>query len=100
MFVTKIVIKTKHINCITIEDSDLNIINVDSKQTQLEDYYIMKFYIKFEPHCSQTIKIKWNYNSEQYFENIYIDENNYKYKYVYELIQSYNEYDDFIIKEL
>lgn len=99
MFVTKIVIKSKHVNSITIEDSDLNIINVDSAQTQLEDYYIMKFYIKFEL-CSQSIKIKWNYNSEQYFEYIYIDKNNYKYKYIYNLILSNNEYDDFIIKEL
>jgi hypothetical protein len=70
MFITKIIIKSNIINDIIVEDNYQNNINVNS--IQVEDYYIMKFYIKYEPKYSQDIKKKWTYDSNEYFEYIYI----------------------------
>ncbi len=97
MFIIKIVIKSKKINHIIVEDNYQDYINIDS--IKVGDYYIMKFFIKYEPCYSQHIKIKWNYNSNEYFEYIYIDNDTYKYKYIYDLIQSNDKYKDFYIEE-
>lgn len=94
---TKIIIKSKYIDNISIEDNYDDGINVSS--IKVDEYYIMKFYVKFEPNYELTMKINWTYNSKRSFENIYLDESNYSYKYIYILDKSESDEDELYIRD-